>query len=291
MPSSASLLAAPPPPPPLPPPWPRAVALDVEFSHYQRPDDDDDNSNLVLRVPADVAVVSDEGKVLLRALIAPPPQVVSAGGGSFRWVGGVPLAETEPSSSKGGLELDVVVREIARLLSDGALLVGHGVKGDVASLGGDVVVDGSSSCSSSSSSPLSVHSSRVRDTSTIPALLLKKNTKKKNRGKKMKWESSASSRGLEALFSDAFGVALRPSSPSSPSSSVSPSPSSSPSSRHDPVADAAAAMALYCAFVRSTLADASCAAELEEMETRRLLLEFQSREKGERKREREKENE
>ena len=70
-PSPSSLPAAAPPPPP----WPRAVSLDVEFSHYQKQPggacDAENDDGLVLRVPADVAVVSDEGRVLLGVALEP----------------------------------------------------------------------------------------------------------------------------------------------------------------------------------------------------------------------------
>ena len=281
--SSSSSLAAlsplcpPPPPPPPPPPWPRAVALDVEFSHYQKLEEEGDD-RLVVRVPADVAVVSDEGEVLLRALVYPPPGVSSSRTtaaktetkippqSSCRWIGGVPREEAEYE----GLELDLVVAELARILSGGCLLVGHGVSGDMRALRGEVVSGSASSSPSSSSdslaSPsLSISASRVRDTSTSPGLL-KMNNKHK----------ASSSTKLETLFFDAFALRLRPPSPS-PAVFVASSSPSLPPLRHDPVADAAAAMALYLTFVKGTLADAASATELEEMETRRVLQEFRSR--------------
>ena len=285
---AAAAAAAPPSPLPPPPSWPRAIALDVEFSHYQQLDR---TKNLVLRVPADVAVVSDEGRVLLRALVAPPhplpppPEVVLSREEtppprpSLRWVGGVPAEETEHQ----GQELDAVVRELARLLSGGALLVGHGVTGDLRVLGGEVVSSSSSSPSSSPPSPssspsLRIQASRVRDTSTSPGLL-KKNSK---RGK------GSSSAKLEELFAVAFGLELRRRSEAEAETGSSPSPSPAPP-RHDPVADAAAAMALYLSFVRGTMGDASSKEELEEMETARVLQEFRERERRERKRENENE--
>ena len=187
----------------------------------------------------------------------------------------MPREETE--SSAQALDLDAAAQELARILSKGCLLVGHGVQSDLRALGGDVVSKSSSSPTPSSPS-LSVPVSRVRDTSTSPALL------KRCRGNR----KSSSSRKLDELFLGAFGLELRPSSssPSSPSSSFSSSsssPSSSPPAplRHDPVADAAAAMALYLTFVKGTLGgDASSATELEEMETERVLQEFRARERG-----------
>ena len=272
-----TLLDAPPsslpPPRPPPPPWPRAVSLDVEFSHYQEPEggvgeDEENNRVVVLRVPADVAVVSDEGEVLLRALVSPPWPPRRR---PYRWVGGVPREETESR----GLDLDLVARELARLLSGGALLVGHGVRGDLAALGGETV-SGSRSSSSSSppAPPLSIPASRIRDTSTSPGLLQRNGSK------------TSSSTKLDELFARAFGLELRAgaaaaarsSDPLSSSSSSSSSPASLPA-RHDPVADAAAAMALYLTLVKGTLDDAASRAELEEMETERLLQEFRARER------------
>lgn len=261
--------------PPPPPPWPRAVSLDVEFSHYQeeQPEgDDDDEENrtkaVVLRVPADVAVVGDEGEVLLRALVAPPtpwpprPQVRRRRPcSSYRWVGGVPREETESL----GLDLDLVSRELARLLSGGCLLVGHGVRGDLAALGFEVF-SSSSSSSSPAPPPLSIPASRIRDTSTSPELL-----KRRKSGHK-----KSSSTKLDELFARAFGLELRAKAdiPPPPISSS----SSSSASRHDPVADAAAAMALYLTLIKGTLDDAASGAkELEEMETERLLQEFRAR--------------
>lgn len=300
-PSPSSLPAAAPPPPP----WPRAVSLDVEFSHYQKQPggacDAENDDGLVLRVPADVAVVSDEGRVLLRALVSPPPAVSAATAATFaaarayRWVGGVPREEAE---SAQGLALDLVARELARILSGGCLLVGHGVRGDLRALGGAVVAAASGPPSPSApprpaapaSPPLSVAASRFRDTSTSPGLL------------KVQRHRKSSSRKLDELFLGAFGLELRggaaaarrsgpsgppspsPSSPSPPASSSASSSSASPPPpgggggvRHDPVADAAASMALYVTFVKGTLDDAASAAELELMESERVLQEFRAR--------------
>ena len=290
-------------PPPLP--WPRAVSLDVEFSHYQEEPDDgekgEDKRPVVLRVPADVAVVSDEGKVLLRALVSPPAAVVGgeataaaaaakataaaskakAKTAPYRWVGGVPRDETE---SPQALPLEPVAKELARLLSKGCLLVGHGVRGDLRALGGEVLVVSSSSPSPSPSpslSSLSIPASRVRDTSTIPGLL-----KRRKNGRK-----TSSSAKLDELFARTFGLELRGGGGGGSGAAAAaaaaaaerfPDPSS-PSSlpaRHDPVADAAAAMALYLTLVRGTLEDAASGAELEEMETERVLLDFRARERS-----------
>ena len=112
---------------PPPPPRHAAVALDVEYTHYALPrSDDGDRKQEILRIPAEVAVVGDDGGELLHARVSRPPELPP----TARRVDGGEVGATAPLT----LTPDDARDAVAALLTGGAVLVGHGVATDAASL-------------------------------------------------------------------------------------------------------------------------------------------------------------
>lgn len=104
------------------------MALDVEYAHYALPRSEGDTTakQEIMRIPAEVAVVGDDGSELLHARVSRPPGLPE----TARRVDEGEVGQDAPLC----LSIDSARDAVAALLAGGAVLVGHGVATDAASL-------------------------------------------------------------------------------------------------------------------------------------------------------------